>query len=74
MGEETIKKLTVISLLLIFLFVGCATVPKCPPENTIFMTPCGPMEMPKGFFDTEEGQEWMHSDDYKNAIKKQGGL
>jgi len=70
------KYLVIVSLTLI-LIAGCATVPRCPPcppENTIFMTPSGPAEMPKGFFDTGEGQNWMHTDDYKNHQRNQKGL
>jgi len=66
-----------IIVLLVLILAGCATVPKCPPcppENTIFMTPIGPMEMPKGFFDTGEGQEWMHADDLKSRQQKEKGL
>lgn len=66
-----------IALALAILLAGCATVPKCPacpPENTLFMTPSGPAKMPKGFFDTEEGRNWMHTDDYRDAMKKRGGL
>uniref|UniRef100_A0A6M3IGQ1 Lipoprotein n=1 Tax=viral metagenome TaxID=1070528 RepID=A0A6M3IGQ1_9ZZZZ len=60
-------------LIIIFILFGCTTVPKypsCPSEDTLFMTPIGPMQMPKGFFDTGENQNWMHTDDFK----KQKGL
>ena len=71
------KYLIIVSLILILALTGCATVPKCPacpPENTVFMAPSGPVEMPKGFFDTEEGKNWMHADDYKDAMEKRGGM
>ena len=73
--------LIIVSLILALLLAGCATVSKCPPcpaENTVFMAPSGPVEMPKGFFDTKEGENWMHTDDYekklKDMIEKHGGL
>jgi len=70
-------KLFILSVVLALMLAGCATVPKCPPcppENTLFITPGGPMEMPKGFFDQEEGKYWMHTDDYNRAVEKRGGL
>ena len=59
------------------LIVGCAAVPKCPPcpaEDTVFMTPWGLAEMKKGFFDTGEGEFWMHTDDLREQEKKQQGF
>jgi len=79
--KKIIKHLFVLSVILtLILTIGCATIPKCPPcppENTIFITPDGLVEMPKGFFDTGEGRNWMHTDDYKkqrrDTIEKQEG-
>jgi len=75
------KKIIILSAALALMLAGCATVPKCPPcppENTLFMTQDGLVEMPKGFFDTGKGQKWMHTDDFekqrRDAREKQGGL
>jgi len=70
-------KLFILSVVLAMMLAGCVTVPKCPPcppENTLFMTPSGPAEMRKGFFDQGEGEDWMHTEDYKNAIEKRDGV
>ena len=72
------KKLIFAAIALVLILIaGCAAVPKCPPcppENTVFMTPAGPAEMPKGFFNHGEGENWMHTDDYKNAMEKRSGF
>ena len=70
-------KLFILSVVLALMLAGCVTVPKCPPcppENTLFMTPSGPMEMRKGFFDTGEGEFWIHTDDLREREQKQQGL
>ena len=71
------KYLIIVSLILILLLAGCATVPKCPPcppEDTLFMTPIGPIQMPKGFFNAGEGQNWMHTEDFKEQQKRDRGF
>ena len=60
----------------VVMFIGCAAVPvnkSCPPENSIFMAPSGPAEMPKGFFDKGEGEAWMHTEDFKKLMETQRG-
>ena len=62
---------------LMLIFNGCATIPKqqsCPAENTVFQTPGGLAEMPKGFFDQGEGENWMHTDDIRAQERKQQGF
>ena len=72
------KKLIFAAIALILILIaGCAAVPKrpsCPPEDTLFMTPIGPLQMPKGFFDKGEGENWMHTNDYNTMQKKQQGF
>ena len=68
------KNLIVLLILILILALsGCETVPKCPvcpPAAMIFMTPNGPVGMPKGFFDAGEGDTWMRSDDFEKMVKE----
>jgi len=69
------KRLFLVAIALVL--AGCVTVPKCPPcpaEDTVFMAPSGLVEMKKGFFDSGEGEFWMHTDDLREIEKKQKGF
>ena len=77
---KTLRYIYVFGLLSFLTFAGCAYTPEkadtnqkaCPPEDAIFNTDLGLLQMRKNFF--KDKDNWMTPEEFKHRLQRKEGL